>query len=73
MSAEATQFDGKRLADTPPEVWMEIRLELLAEWASQINERERRLDREPDNSPGEPAGSRQPRVEPHLGRHRPRK
>jgi hypothetical protein len=75
MSAETTQFDREPTADPLPQVSMEALLESLAGWALHINERERRVDEDPQDSLQRPAGSRQeqvgqPRVERHLGRHR---
>ena len=75
MSAELTQFDGGPTADPLPEVSTEALRESLAEWALHINERERSVNRDPQDLPQEPAGRRQaqvgqPRVERHLGRHR---
>ena len=75
MSAETTQFDRKPTADPLPQVSMETLLESLADWALHINERERRVNRDPRDSLPAPAGPRQervgqPRVERHLGRHR---
>lgn len=75
MSAEATQFDRGPTDDPFTPVSMESLLESLADWARNINERERRLNPDPQDSPQGPADPRQervgqPRVERHLGRHR---
>jgi len=75
MSAEATQFDRGPAADPFAQVSMESLLESLADWALEINQRERRLSRDPEDSPRGPVGPHQaqfgtPRVERHLGRHR---
>ena len=75
MSAETTQFDRGPIADPLPQVSMEALLESLSDWALHINERERGVNRDPQDSLQGPAGPRQeqvgqPRVERHLGRHR---
>ncbi len=82
MSAEATHFDRGPTADPLTQVSMESLLDSLAEWALQINERERCVNRDPQDSPQWPQDSPQgqvdprqeragqPRVERHLGRHR---
>jgi hypothetical protein len=75
MSAEKTQLDRGPSADPLPPASMETLLASLADWARQINERERGINRDPQDSPRGPAGPGpeqvgQPRVERHLGRHR---
>lgn len=75
MSAELTQFDRGPTADPLLQVSMGGLLESLADWALQINERERRVNCDSQDSPQGPPGPRQeqldqPRVERHLGRHR---
>ncbi len=84
MSAEPAEFDHGPTdhpvphgpTDHPvPEASTETLLESLTDWALQINQRERGVNRNTQETPQEPSGPRQgqvgePRVERHLGRHR---
>lgn len=75
MSAEAIQFDQASTADTFTLVSMGSLLESLSDWARHINERERRVNGDPQDSPQVPADPpqeqvSQPRIKRHLGRHR---
>lgn len=75
MSAEATQFDQGPTADPFTLVSMGSLLDSLSDWARHINERERRVNGDPQDSPQLPADPgqervSQPRVKRHPGRHR---
>lgn len=68
MSPEPTQFDSERVADTLPWADLQRSQELIADWARQINEREKAAGQQATH--GVPADRRNNGLGSHFGRHR---
>lgn len=69
MSSETTEVDADRAALLPRDV-PQSSLNFLADWATQINERERGLDEQRQASPGGRGAPRRVGLGSHFGRHR---
>ncbi|NMM23777.1 MAG: hypothetical protein HHJ11_09810 [Phycicoccus sp.] len=69
MSSDTTEVNADDAALLPRDV-LQNSLDSMADWAAQINERERVLDQLLQASPGGRRGSRRQGLGSHFGRHR---
>jgi hypothetical protein len=69
MSSKTTKVDAES-ADLLPRDVLQSSLNFLADWAMQINERERGLDEQRQASPGRAKAARRQEFARHFGRHR---
>ena len=69
MSSKTTKVDAES-ADLLPRDVLQSSLNFLADWAMQINERERGLDEQRQASPGGAKAARRQEFARHFGRHR---
>lgn len=70
MSKETTQFDELSVANALPRAKPPSTPDFLADWARQINERERAVGQELQASSGVRATPRREGSGRHFGRHR---
>jgi len=69
MSSDTTEVNADDTDLLPPDV-PQNSLDFVADWAIQINERERGLEQQPQASPGGRGGSGRRGLRAHFGRHR---
>jgi len=69
MSSDTTEVNADD-ADLVPRDVLRNSLDFMADWALQINERERVLDEERQTSPGGRGGPRRRGIGVRFGRHR---
>lgn len=69
MSSETTEVEADD-ADPLPRDVLQNSLNFLAEWAEQINERERAPDQQRQGSPEGAKAARRHELARHFGRHR---
>jgi len=69
MSSDTTEVNADD-ADILPRDVLQNSLDFMADWAIQINERERVLEQQLQASPGGRGGPRRRGIGAHFGRHR---